>query len=273
METKLLLGELLVEKKHVPAEIIEEALRLQVGGNRRLGHILVNMKAISSDLLAETLADQLGTPICNIPERFENGSRRTVPRYLCRRYSAMPLAVKANNILEVAMSDPSDMEAISELEHYTGMAVKPCLARHTDINKEIPRCIPLSMRDFFSPGAQSIMTRAVAAVTLICVIFLGSYTYRYIKSTNEGTITITADHLLYHNHDLTLTVKKKGGYILNGHGAYAEGAYAAAFPDRQHISNFFNQHAAEFSETQRNWLRWAIERSGTNKQGDLLTKN
>ncbi len=273
MEKKPLLGELLVEKQHVPEEIINEALRLQVASQRRLGHILVHMKAVSSDLLAETLADQLGTPICDISQKFEHESRRAMPRYLCRRYTAMPLAIKSNNILEVAMSDPSDHEAIKDLENYTGMAIKPCLARHTDINREISKCIPLSARDFFSPMTQVVMTRAVAVLALLCVVSLGVYGYKYIKATSEGTITVTQDHRQYHNHDLTLSIDKKGGYTLNGHGAYAGGVYAVTFLDRTHLASFVKQHAGEFSEAQRNWLRWAMEGGATREHGNLLVKN
>ena len=273
MDKKLRLGELLVEKQYVTAEVIDEALRMQIGGNRRLGHILVQMKVISSDLLAETLADQLDTPICNISQNFEQEARHTLPRYLCRRYGVMPLTVRANNILEVAMSDPSDNEAVKDLELYTGMAIKPQLARHTDISREISKCIPLTMRDFFSPRAQVFMTRTVAVLALLCVATLGAYTYRYIKSINEGTITITADHMRYHNHDLTLSVDQKGSYSLKGHGAYSGGSYAAAFPDRQHLARFVKIHAGDFSETQRKWLQWAMERSGGDSHEGLVAKN
>ena len=95
MAAKQLLGKLLIEQNLVSRDVIDSALRVQVGGNRRLGHILVRMKAITADQLAETLAKQLDIPITDISQKFSQETSGIIPRYLCRKFSVIPLALKA----------------------------------------------------------------------------------------------------------------------------------------------------------------------------------
>jgi type IV pilus assembly protein PilB len=138
MTNKPRLGEILVQEGLVKQSDVDQALRTQVGGNRRLGHILVRMKLISADQLAETLSSQLELEICDLSNGFSSEVSGLVPRYLCRRYTVLPLDLKENNILEMAMADPCDDEAINNLEHYTGMVIQPLLARQSDIDRAIP---------------------------------------------------------------------------------------------------------------------------------------
>ena len=173
MTKKPMLGELLVTKNLVPQETVDQALKLQIGGNRRLGHILVRMKAITDDQLTETLANQLDVEITDVRTSFSPEVKKVLPRYLCNQYGVLPLSYKANNVLEVAMGNPSDQEPINAIEHYTGMVVEPRLARHSDIDREIPRFIPLSIKDFFSPKVNTMANRVIASLALACVIGLG----------------------------------------------------------------------------------------------------
>ncbi|WP_136795758.1 MULTISPECIES: hypothetical protein [Desulfosediminicola] len=258
MAEKQRLGELLIQQKMVSKDVVDEALRLQAGGNRRLGHILVRMKAISDDQLAETLAGQLGTTICDIDQSYSPEVKKVLPRYLCRQFGVLPLSFQDNNILKVAMTDPSDQETISNLEHYTNMAVKPELARHSEIDREISKRIPFGIKDLFSPQASSIMTRSIAAVALVFALGLGFYTYDYIKKVREGTVSITNDMVLYHHHDLTLALDKEGTYSLQGHGTYAGGLYKASFNNLQDLSAFIERRAHELSGKQKEWLQWAV---------------
>ncbi len=263
MSNKPRLGELLVQQKLVSQEIVDTALRLQVGGNRRLGYILVRMKEITADQLAETLAQQFNVPIINIDEKFSSEVKNTVPRYLCRQYSILPLAMKANNILQVAMSDPSDGDAISDLEHYTGKVVEPFLARHSDIDKEIGNRISLSAKDFLTPQTNIWVTRTIAALALILVFGLSFFTYNYIHTNRYGTISTTDTHVLYKNHDLILGVDKTGKLSLLGHGAFAMGYYSVSFENPETLKAFIQSREKDLSEVQRNWLEWAIEQTNS----------
>lgn len=273
MTNKPMLGELLVNNNLVTQDTIDQALRLQVSGNRRLGHILVRMKVITDDQLTDTLANQLGIEITNIQKQFSPEVKKVLPRYLCNQYGVLPLRFMPNNVLEVAMGNPADQEAINDVEHYTGKVVEPRLARHSDIDREIPRCIPLSLKDFFSPKVNTMANRVIATIALACVVGLGVYTFDYIKRVHEGTISVAGDLILYHNHDLTVAVNKKGGYSIQGHGAFSDGLYKAEFSDLGNLEAFVQQRDKDFSGAQKEWLKWALTQAGKTKTTKLVAKN
>ena len=271
MSSKPRLGELLVQQNLVSQETIDIALRIQIGGNRRLGHILVRMKEITDDQLAETLAQQFKTPIISIDEKFSPEVKKIIPRYLCKHYGVLPLALKTKNILQLAMSDPSDEDAISDIQQYTNKAIEPLLARQTEINKEINRRIPFSIKDFFTPQTNTWATRAMATMTLMLVFGLGWFTYDYYYTDKYGTISTTATHVLYKNHDLILGVDKTGTISLLGHGAFAKGLYSVSFDNPKALNMFIKSKNKDLSEKQRNWLKWAIKQTHTsNLTGNLV---
>ena len=273
MSSKPRLGELLVQQNLVSQETIDTALHIQIGGNRRLGHILVRMKEITADQLAETLAQQFKTPIISIDENFSPEVKNIIPRYLCKLYGVLPLALKPKNILQLAMSDPSDEDAISDLQQYTKKAIEPLLARQTEINKEINRRIPFSIKDFFTPQTNTWATRAMAAMTLLLVFGLGWVTYDYYYTNQYGTISTTDTHVFYKNHDLTLGVDKAGTISLQGHGAFAKGLYSVSFNNPEPLKMFIKSKKKDFSEKQRSWLKWAIKQThSSNLTGNLLAK-
>ena len=269
MAGKPLLGELLVEQNLVSKDVIDSALRVQVGGNRRVGHILVRMKAITADQLAETLANQLEIPITDIAEKFSRDVSRTIPRYLCRKFDVIPLNFKENNILETAMANPSDEEAISDLENYTGKVIKPCLARHSDIDREISRRIPLTAKDLFTPQANTRATQAAVAISLLLIFGLSFFTYDYVQKARYGTITRTGTHVLFNNHDLILGVEKDGKVSLVGHGAYSKGYYSVSFDNSEFLATFVRSKEKDFSEKQNTWLEWAINQT----KSDVLARS
>jgi len=231
------------------------------------------MKEITADQLAETLAQQLNIPIISIDEKFSPEVKKTMPRYLCRRYSVLPLALKENNILAVAMSDPSDGDAISDLEHYTGKVVEPFLARHSEIDREVSHRIPLSLQDIFTPQTNIWVNRTIATLALFLVFGVGYTTYDYIQTNKYGTISTSDTHILYKNHDLIVGVDSAGKIALLGHGAFATGYYSVSFDNKETFKAFITSRDKDFSEKQRNWLTWAIDRTNSNGLIKSLASN
>jgi hypothetical protein len=228
------------------------------------------MKEITADQLAETLAQQLNIPIISIDEKFSPEAKKTVPRYLCKQYSVLPLALKENNILAVAMSDPSDGDAISDLEHYTGKVVEPFLARHSEIDREISRRIPLSKQDFFTPQTNIWVNRTIATLALFLVFGVGYTTYDYIQTDKYGTISTSDTHISYINHDLIVGVDSAGKISLLGHGAFANGYYSVSFDNKETLKAFVTSRDKDFSEKQRTWLTWAIDQTNSNGHAKSL---
>ena len=261
MNTKQRLGDLLVQKGLVAQEQLKAALHAQVGGNRRLGYLLIKMGILSSDQLLETLSEQLGLPIVDVKGEFSPEVRGVLPRYLCRKYSVIPLRLKDNNMLSMAMVDPLDDEAIRDVENFTGMAVSPVLARQQDISAAIGKLLPFSLREVFNPQAYNRLAKVVSSVALALLVVVGGLLYHYVQTERYGRVSTVEGKKLYENHDLILGIEEGGGVSIFGHGAYAAGYYSVTFNDVDAFKNFVEQKRKSFSEKQHDWIIWVLSRN------------
>lgn len=247
-----LLGQVLIEKGLVSEQQITEALRIQVGGNRRIGYILTQMGVLSNDQLLEVLSDQLEVPLIDIDEQFNKETKSILPRYLCRKYTVLPLFKEDNNVLNLAMIDPSDDEAISDIEKYTKKVVKPVLAHGQAINTAIGKKIPYTFNDLLhSPVSLIAKSAGVIAVLLLCLT--GYFTYQYVMTEIYGTVTTSESVTTYKNHDLMIGVKGKT-ISLMGHAAYADGFYKVTFNSLKDFKSFLLHKERKFSQKQYEWL-------------------
>lgn len=252
------LGGILTDKGLATTAQIDEALRVQVCGNRRLGYILLKMGVISDDQLMDVLSQQINVPIITIDQEYSNEVKAVLPKYLCQKYTVMPISKGHNNILNIAMIDPSDDAAIADIEGYTGMVVKPVLARGKDISEAINRYIPFSLKDIFNPQVYGSFAKFTTAFALVLLFVIGWASYRYILNEKYGSISVTADTTTYKNHDLMLGVEESGKISLLGHGAYTKGFYSVSFPGVDSLQTFVEQKRKNFSDKQADWLLWVI---------------
>lgn len=253
------LGAILTDKGLATSEQVDEALRVQVGGNRRLGYILLKMGIISDDQLMDVLSQQMDVPIITIDQEYSSEVKSVLPKYLCQKYTVLPVSKGNSNILNIAMIDPSDDAAIADIEGYTGMVVKPMLARGNDIAAAINRYIPFSTKDIFNPQVYGRFAKVSTAVALVLLFVIGWASYRYILNEKYGTISVTADTTTYKNHDLMLGVEESGKISLLGHGAYTKGFYSVSFPAVDALKTFVEQKRKNFSDKQAEWLLWVID--------------
>lgn len=261
MTNKQRLGELLVQHGLVGQAQIDEALRLQVGGNRRLGYLLIKMGVLSDDQLLETLSVQLAMPIVDIANTFDPEVKRTLPRYLCRKYNVIPLRFGDLNLLQVGMSDPLDAEAIVDIENYTGRVVEPVLARQNNISAAIGRNIPLSLKDIFNPQVYNRFAKVATLFAAVLLLAVAALLFRYVQTEKYGTISVVENTRLYKNHDLIIGIEENGKASIFGHGAYATGYYSVTFANTEVLVNFVEQKRQNFSDKQYAWLSWVFSQA------------
>lgn len=266
MTKKQRLGELLVQHGLVDQERIDEALRLQVGGNRRLGYLLIKMGLLSDNQLLETLSEQLDMPIVNTSDVFDPAVKRTLPRYLCRKYHAIPLRFGDRNLLQVGMLDPLDTEAIFDIENYTGRVVEPVLARQNDIAVAIRRNIPISLKDIFNPQVYNRFAKVATVVAAVLLLLVASLLYRYVQTEKYGTISVVENTKLYKNHDLMIGIEGDGKASIFGHGAYASGYYSVTFANAEVLGSFVEQKKQNFSDKQYAWINWVFSQQRPSAQ-------
>jgi hypothetical protein len=255
---RALLGEILLERGLVTREQLEQALRVQVGGMRRLGSILVRMKLIKGDDLTEALSAQLKLPIVKVEDEFRESARKVLPRYLCHKYSVLPLSLESNNVVRLAMADPLDGHAVADVENYTGYAVQPVLAKLDDIEHAIPTHAAISRHDFFNPQVYRTAARIAIGAALVLLAVSGVLVYREVRLERYGTVSRVGDSVIYKNRDLMIDLAKDGSIYFSGRGAYANGYYGVRFENAAQLTSFVQGAVRQFSAEQLEWLGWAF---------------
>ena len=136
--TRKKLGEMLVEEGIVTAEDVEAALVDQRRRGGRLGRILLERGQLSEGTLLDLLSTQLGVPRIEVSQAVEDPDAVTVlPYALAKRYRAVAVS-RRNRVLQVAMAEPQNADALQALQFATGMRIEPgiCSAREIDIAVE-----------------------------------------------------------------------------------------------------------------------------------------
>jgi type IV pilus assembly protein PilB len=138
------LGEILVERGFVSPEQLREALRLQYQEGKRLGEILVEMGVLGSDELNWALSELLSIPYVEFREEMVDlDLARTLPEAVLRRHEAFPV-LRVGDELTVILSDPTNQQAVVELEAVTGAKVSIAIASRETILQLLDRAFPPS---------------------------------------------------------------------------------------------------------------------------------
>ncbi|MEW6666806.1 MAG: ATPase, T2SS/T4P/T4SS family [Thermodesulfobacteriota bacterium] len=127
------LGELLVETGLLAPDKLAEALKEQKDSGKRLGQVLVGKNLISEEEMAFALAMQLKIPYVDLGSQEIDGRViESIPEEVSRKFICVPIALK-NNILDVAMADPLDLNMMKDIQFVTGYSIQPAISTTTQI--------------------------------------------------------------------------------------------------------------------------------------------
>ena len=135
------LGELLIEAGVLDESRLKAALAEQRKWGGRLGRVVVELGFVDETVMCRLLAQQLrletiALDTATLPERITEHLRLD----LAERYGVFPVAADSgNNTLSVASSDPTNVEALQELEFATGVKIIPRVATASAIDRAIRR--------------------------------------------------------------------------------------------------------------------------------------
>ncbi len=133
------LGEVLVELGYVSAEDVEDALKKQRAGGGRLEDTLVQSGKINPEMLAQSLAIQLGYDYIDPIESPPDPSVvHLVGENTVRRYTVFPHHLEGDSLV-VLMKDPRNIWAIDDLRVFTKREIVPAVAAEEQIIKLIER--------------------------------------------------------------------------------------------------------------------------------------
>ncbi len=127
------LGELLVREKRISLEQLRDAQKSQRDDNVSLGYALAKMGAISDQEITDFLSQQYRVQSIDLSEyEIDKELIQLVSFQVCERHKIIPVS-RAGNSLIVAMSDPSNLNAIDDIKFLTGYNVEPVVASETTI--------------------------------------------------------------------------------------------------------------------------------------------
>src|SRR5437667_4818945 len=100
---------------------------------------LVKQGVIRSKFVAQAKAAYYGNEFVDLGEmRLTDEVIKAIPRHIVKRYNAVPV-YKDGDIVRVAVSDPSDLDAIDGLQHSLNTPLEILVASEEDINNAIGR--------------------------------------------------------------------------------------------------------------------------------------
>ncbi len=135
----LKLGELLLRNKLVTKEQLDKALELQKTNNSKLGYNLVKMGFVSDEEIATCLSKQFGISAINLSHfEIDQSVLDLVPVEVCRKYDLLPVN-RTGAVLTVAMSDPTNIRAMDEINFICGYQVEPVVASEYAIKESIDK--------------------------------------------------------------------------------------------------------------------------------------
>ena len=132
------LGELLVEGGLITPAQLQSAITHQKIARGRLGSTLVALGYISEEVLMDFLSHQTGVPQLDV-RNIDVAPQvlKLVPHRLAEQFTVLPISTKEPKSLVLAMSDPSDLNAIDSARFASGLNIEPVVASHSALKKTI----------------------------------------------------------------------------------------------------------------------------------------
>lgn len=188
------LGEILVEAGFLSNEQLERGIKEHKKAGKRLGETLISMGFISEADVANALSLQLGIPYTNIattavePEAIE-----LIPERLAEKLRILPISVD-RKVLHVAMADPLNLDAISELRFASDRHVKPTVSTLKEIKNGVRRYYHLA-----EPLQEILETMSIGHIELVAEnMETAQDVDEAVKKGTSPPIIRMVNSLLYH---------------------------------------------------------------------------
>lgn len=133
------LGEILVDEGYITNEQLSRALILQKKSGNRLGEILITEGYVTEDDIGNALRQQLGIPYVDLDlSEIDTNLVNFLSESIARRYNIIPIKLEQGKLI-FAMEDPLNIFALEDAAIYTGMEIKPVVAKASAIKRYIDK--------------------------------------------------------------------------------------------------------------------------------------
>jgi type IV pilus assembly protein PilB len=129
----------LLEANLVSQDQLQKALEFQRSEGGSVGQNLVRTGALSEIAYAEFLGQMYNFPTIELSEvEVDEEVTALIPEEVATRFQVIPIA-RHGRVLEVAMSNPSNIFAIDDIKFITGLEVKPVVCTESDVRAAIDK--------------------------------------------------------------------------------------------------------------------------------------
>ncbi|MFA5794015.1 MAG: hypothetical protein WC980_02970 [Candidatus Brocadiia bacterium] len=141
------LAEMLLDAKLLNNDQVQIALSKMEATGERFGAVIQKSGFIKGEVLMGFLAGQKGLEIVNVDNMIipENLAKK-IPVDLIEKYRFVPVLFK-NGVITVAMTDPTDYEAIEQIQLATTWQVEVVITTVDDIERNIGRVLGKEKED------------------------------------------------------------------------------------------------------------------------------
>lgn len=131
-------GSLLIRDSVITSEQLDEALVEKDRTGRRVGDILVERGWTTTADLARALAEQWNLEFVDVlTTEIEPEAVKLLPESIVRRYRALPIRYLSDNLVLIAISDPTDILGLDNVKLSLEVNLKFCLADPSDLERSI----------------------------------------------------------------------------------------------------------------------------------------
>jgi type IV pilus assembly protein PilB len=134
---KAKLGQMLLKANLISEAQLKKAVDMQKILGGKLGSIIVKLGFISDEDLTKFLAKQERLPIADLQNLIvpEDLVKR-IPKEVVEKHQVLPIHSKGG-VLTLAMADPTDFEAIEEVQFLANCRVEVAMSSRAQLNKAI----------------------------------------------------------------------------------------------------------------------------------------
>jgi len=134
------LGSLLINRGLLTVDQVKQAFEEQTLTGRRLGEIAVDRGWITGSDLSKALADQFGLEYVDLAQvQPDPDAASLLQKELAFRYQAIPVRFLSDDLLLVAIGDPTDVKSADDLRLALGHNVRLAVSDPTDLEQTIKR--------------------------------------------------------------------------------------------------------------------------------------
>ena len=133
------LQDLLLKSGLINREELQKAVGETKKLKRPLEKIIIDLRILSRSALYETIGKHLGYNYINLSSvKLDEQIMKVMPEQLTRQTQALPVMIE-NNVLHIAMAEPTNLYAIDQIQAYTGYPLEIYLSSPQEIDEAINR--------------------------------------------------------------------------------------------------------------------------------------